>query len=470
MPRALLQHLLLSLRLNFRSRQPLVYGYLVPVFFLLAFGSVFRSGTPPLLREMGQLLTITVLGGACFGMPTAMVNERERGVWRRYRLLPASTGSLLLSAMVGRYVLVLSAALLQVALAWCFYRTPLPAHPAQMFVAFTAVCFAFLGLGLIVAALADNVPAVQALGQAIFLPMIMIGGVGVPLRTLPEWAQRMAGFFPGRYAVEALQACIVPEGPGLRGEGFALAALTLVGVAACLAGTALFRWDGGQRLRLDAKRVGWLALALGTWLAVGVADEAAGTHRTSAASAVAPVTPAAPPVSPVVTENWQTVTDVDLARITCEDLPPDDGYVVPLAKGLDQLDEQGKTRLNDFQDKLSHWKPGKGDDPEQRLRNLLSVCAVPDLVQDPNESEIAYAVFEEIQNNFPAGSLRRMLGWLILHPVEGTVINNISDLGISDEPPNDQTRERVVSYARKLLFRLLQKPTPVQTNTFLGQR
>ena len=67
---ALFQHLLLTLRLNFRSRQAMVYGYLVPVFFLLAFGSVFRSSVPPLVHEMGQLLTITVLGGACFGMPT----------------------------------------------------------------------------------------------------------------------------------------------------------------------------------------------------------------------------------------------------------------------------------------------------------------------------------------------------------------------------------------------------------------
>ena len=46
----LLRHFLLTLHLNFRSRQALVYGYLVPVFFLLAFGSVFRNDTPLLLH------------------------------------------------------------------------------------------------------------------------------------------------------------------------------------------------------------------------------------------------------------------------------------------------------------------------------------------------------------------------------------------------------------------------------------
>src|SRR5947209_250973 len=111
------RHFLLTLRLNLRSPQALVYGYLVPVFFLLAFGSVFRSGVPPLLREMGQLVTISTLGGACFGMPTAMVAERERGVWRRYRLLPTSTATLVASTMLARFVIIASAAIMQVVLA-----------------------------------------------------------------------------------------------------------------------------------------------------------------------------------------------------------------------------------------------------------------------------------------------------------------------------------------------------------------
>ena len=45
--------------------------------------------------------------------------------------------------------------------------------------------------------MADNVPAVQALGQCIFLPMLIIGGVAVPLASLPDWAQHLSAFFPG---------------------------------------------------------------------------------------------------------------------------------------------------------------------------------------------------------------------------------------------------------------------------------
>ena len=44
----LFHHLPLTLRLNFRSRQPIIYGYLVPILFLIAFASVFRTTQPPL--------------------------------------------------------------------------------------------------------------------------------------------------------------------------------------------------------------------------------------------------------------------------------------------------------------------------------------------------------------------------------------------------------------------------------------
>src|ERR1700691_1533326 len=104
----LYRHFLLVLELNFRSKQAIVYGYLVPVLFLVGFGSVFRAETPALLGQMGQILTITILGGACFGMPTTLVAERERGIWRRYRLLPVATGSLVCDVLAARMVIVMT--------------------------------------------------------------------------------------------------------------------------------------------------------------------------------------------------------------------------------------------------------------------------------------------------------------------------------------------------------------------------
>jgi len=405
-------HLLLTLRLNFRAAQPILYGYLVPIFFLAAFAGVFASPA----NEMGQLLTITVLGGACFGMPTAIVAERERGVWRRYRLLPAATASLILSVMTARYLLVLSAAAIQIVLARCIYGAPFPAHPFELAVAFTLVCFAFLGMGLIIAMAADTVPAVQALGQAIFLPMILIGGVGVPLRALPPWAWHAASFFPGRYAVDAMQACI--RGGGLAAARFDLVALTVIGAAACACGAMIFRWDSEQKLTGRAKL--WAFASLLAWAAVGLA--------------------AGP------------ITEADLHSISFENLPDDNGVVAPFAAGLDNLDATSVGRLATIQKKLDDWKPDREKEIIQRVRNDLCVCAIPDLMEDPLEAEIPYVVFERLKRETPREELRKALGWIILHPDGGSIVASIPDLG---QAKPEKVRERSVLYAKKFLLRLM---------------
>ncbi|HEY2586738.1 MAG TPA: ABC transporter permease [Tepidisphaeraceae bacterium] len=484
--KGLLNHLALTLKLNFRSKQALIYGYFVPILFLLAFGSVFHNDKEPLIHELGQLLTISVLGGACFGMPTSMVSERERGVWRRYRLLPAATGGLIFSTMVARFLIVLSAAVMQIALAMIFYRMPAPQHPWQMAVAFCFVCFAFLGMGLVIAMLSETVPAVQALGQAIFLPMIMIGGVGVPLRTLPVWAQHVAAFLPGRYAVQALQACAVETERyhGLHSATFDLIALTIIGISGCLTGAKLFRWDVGQRLSQSARA--WIVPALASWAVVGVIAEARGkavvyyppppTPNRQIAKAQQPL-PATSPSSVAGTEPsattepaaaaaspsdplWKSINKKQIDSITYDDLEPDSGPVTPLLPSLDGLDDDAKKRLDLFSERLTDWQPGNVPDLAQRVRSLISVAAVADLLQDEQEAAFPYVIFDKLKFDIPQPDLVKVLAYIILNPDEGTVVTDAKELGINGEADEGQVRQRVTAYAKKFLFRLLNKGKP----------
>ncbi len=426
-----IRHFLLTLYLNFRSPQAIVYGYLVPVLFLLAFGSVFRADTPPLLPQMGQILTISILGGACFGLPTALVAERERGIWRRYRLLPVPTLWLVMSALVARVLIIASAVLIQIAIARMVYGTPFPAHPGAAALAFLFVTWAFLGMGLLIAALADDVPAVQALGQCIFLPMILIGGVGVPLAVLPVWAQRIAGFMPGRYAVEVLQPCFNALN-GLTGAGFRLGALAVIGLAAGISGTKLFRWETGRRIARPARW--WVAAALTSWVAVG---------------AVAWQTGRLKPVLPE-TAAWSNITEAEIAQISFEDLPSDSDLVARLAPPV--LDSE---HTNGFAAKLVRWPQGKLDDSGQSIRNLVCIAAVADLCADPREAEIARLVFRQLNIAFEPADLRQALAWIILSLDDGRAITKAPELGLYRHPPERLVRQRSVIYAKKYLGRLL---------------
>jgi ABC-2 type transport system permease protein len=260
------QHVRMTLVLNGRNRQALIFGYVVPVFFLIAFAAIFGNGQK-IEKTIAPLIVISVMGGACFGMPITLVNERDRGVWRRYRLTPLGSGTFVTSTMVSRVVLVTTSALLQVAIAMWVYHLDWPKAPLATLVAFTLVSFAFIGIGLIIAAVASSIGAVQALGQSLFLPMIMIGGVGVPIRMLPPWAQDFSLFLPGRYAMELMERAY---GYDFDWERFKwrMLILFIIGCSATLAGWKLFRWESDQRLPRTAWL--WVGLALATWVSAGI--------------------------------------------------------------------------------------------------------------------------------------------------------------------------------------------------------
>jgi ABC-type transport system involved in cytochrome c biogenesis permease component len=476
-------YLSISLRLHFRNKLALLYSYLFPTLFLFAFWALYRYDQVPLVRHMGELLTVTALGGACFGLPTTMVSERERGVWRRYRLAPIPTGAFVAVTIAARYVLLLIGGMLQVALAMLL-GMPFPQHPFDLWLAFTFVAFAFMGLGLVIAMLANSVPAVQALGQCVFLPMLIIGGVAVPVARLPGWAKHVASYFPGRYAVEAIQTAV--NGAGIGGARFSLLALLLIGTAGCLAGARLFRWDTHHRI--GTAGYGWVVVALAAWIAVGMTAET--RTKAPAARDVSPASsatsPSPPPMTPLEQprlspqeeqavsgkadarksdagksdaplkrrapasaepptpdpgprtpapgsrppdpgprtanpETWRDVTMEVIDRdLRFDRLPPDGGVVSPIAPADEQPDTDVANQLDYIAATLLTWKPAQAADPVQRVRNVLFVAAVPDVFQmEPLERFIPLVVFEHLQQNIPPGDLPKILYWIALHPTEG---------------------------------------------------
>lgn len=488
---ALTEHLRLTLRLHFRNKMALLYGYLFPLIFLVAFWVLYRHEKVPLLRHMGELLTVAVLGGACFGLPTTLVSERERGVWRRYRLTPVPTWAIVTSTVLARYVIVLTAGLLQIGLALAIGMT-MPEHPFDLWVAFTFVSFAFIGLGLVIATLADTVPAVQALGQCIFLPMLIIGGVAVQLASLPLWAQHVSAYFPGRYAVEALQACVT--GRGIPGARFSLLALGLVGFAGCLAGAKLFRWDAQQKF---ASRTGklWLVPALAAWVAVGLLAEWRGriavpVDKELPAAPVRPATPppgpapavvpppgptsAPPPAAPIpatpppvaVTPPprqlapppppppWAKLTKADTDAIDFQ-VPPDHGIVAPFAPPDELPEDFMKDQVEGVRQKIATWPPGTEGDELRCIRNLLYIAAVPDAIQLPVERYMPRVVYEHLLDTYPRETLVKVLTYIVMNPEAGMVIDDISDLGVEGAAGDPLlVRERAYLYAIKYIMRL----------------
>jgi len=233
-----------------------------------------------------------------------------------------------------------------------------------------------------------------------------------------------------------LQRCF-SDPHGLRDAGFSLIALVVIGAAAGSVGARLFRWDAGRYVSRSARA--WVALALLSWIAVGLT--AALTGR----------------LKPVLPEGaaYEAITDAQIDGITYNDLPGDNEFVTPLAPPFKNSGD--RAAVDEFAAKLKAWAPGHLDDAGQSIRNLVCVAAIADVSQDTREGKIARVVFDELQARFEQDQLRHALAWIILCPDDGTVINNVPELGLRRHPPQITIRSRSVLYAEKFLGRVLGK-------------
>ena len=157
--------------------------------------------------------------------------------------------------------------------------------------------------------------------------------------------------------------------------------------------------------------------------------------------------------------SWQAVTIADIDRdLVFDRLPSDSGIVTPIARDEEDPDPDTADHLRYIQEMLPSWQPGKVTDPVQRVRNMLYVAAVPDVVQLPIERFAAQAVFDQLQQDIPKDQLIKVLYWIALHPTEGDdkAVDELWALRFSNDRVDlEQTRERAAIYAVKLLGRLL---------------
>jgi len=110
--------------------------------------------------------------------------------------------------------------------------------------------------------------------------------------------------------------------------------------------------------------------------------------------------------------------------------------------------------------RLPTWAPAKDPDTVQRVRNLLYVAAVPDVLQTPIERFAPLEIYDRLEQDVPREQLIQALFWIALHPMDGdhSAIDQLPILGLDYGGVDiEETRNRAAFYAVKLLGRLTGK-------------
>jgi ABC-2 type transport system permease protein len=180
------------------------WGILFPFAFVLAFA--IRS--PGDVRSLVPgLLALTVLFGTTSMEAIVIVFERRIGSLERLLLAPMRLPALLAGKLLGGMVFGLTVALVVLIVALAVYGAG-SVNWALLVLALLLSAAAFSALGALVSVAVKEVFEAQTLANFIRFPMMFLGGVFVPVDSLPRGLQIVARALPLTYAVEALRAAL----------------------------------------------------------------------------------------------------------------------------------------------------------------------------------------------------------------------------------------------------------------------
>ena len=169
---------------------------LFPTAFYLLFGVLLSGGSGQAEYMLAGYGVFGIMGAALFGFGAGIAHERERGLLRLKRALPAPPGAWLLAKMAAAMAFAAVISLLLAGLAHLAGGVVLqPWQWAALFVINVLGVLPFCAIGLYVGSLVGGNAAV-ALVNILFLPMAFLSGLWMPLSILPDIFSRLAPAWP----------------------------------------------------------------------------------------------------------------------------------------------------------------------------------------------------------------------------------------------------------------------------------
>jgi ABC-2 type transport system permease protein len=180
------------------------WGILFPFAFILAF-AIRNPGD--LHALVPGLLALTVLFGTSSMEAIVIVFERRIGSLERLFLAPLRLPALLAGKLLGGMAFGLTVTLMVLIVSIIIFGSN-GINWLMLILALLLSATAFSAMGAFISVAVKEVFEAQTLANFFRFPMMFLGGVFVPLASMPVWLQVLARLFPLTYSVEALQTAL----------------------------------------------------------------------------------------------------------------------------------------------------------------------------------------------------------------------------------------------------------------------
>lgn len=240
MIKAVFAQTVMELKLMVRRGEALVVTLAIPVGVLVFFTTIDvlpSNGVRAVDYLVGGVFALAVISSAMVGLGIATGFERQQGVLKRFGATPLGRLGLL-EAKIASTLVLLAVQLFVIAATGLALGWQPQISPASLVITILLGVVAFAGIGFSMAGLL-RAEANLALSNALFLAMLLVGGIVAPVERLPAALRALASALPAAPLADATRASVL-------GVPAASSDLVLLGVWALFSvalAVKTFRWE-----------------------------------------------------------------------------------------------------------------------------------------------------------------------------------------------------------------------------------
>lgn len=257
---AFLTHFSIEFRTGIRNKTLFLMNYLFPLGFYAAVGLIMTQINPMFTDQITPAMVVfAIIVATILGLPDPLVNARESGIFRSYKVngIPAVSIlvvpglSTLLHATIVSLVIVLTAPFL--------FGAPSPVNPGWFALCLVATALAHAGLAILIGVVSPSSRLTILFAQAVFLPSMLISGMMMPYSMLPEGIARVGLILPATHSMNAFMGLTMGV-ETIFDPVWSIVLLLVGGLVAFGLSLFLFNWDSKNNTRRGHPVLALLAL------------------------------------------------------------------------------------------------------------------------------------------------------------------------------------------------------------------
>ncbi|HEY8457386.1 MAG TPA: ABC transporter permease [Actinopolymorphaceae bacterium] len=246
----------LEIKVFFRERDAVVFGFALPIVFVALFGAIFGNepighGYTYVQVLVPSMLVMGVASSSLVNLGIWITSDREDGTLRRLYLSPMPRMAYFVGKIIMMVVVGALETVLLVGVGVLAYGVELPPTGEKWLIGIGMMLLSFAVFGVLGVAVSSLPRSARSAPAVINFPVLVlyfVSGVFLPYNQLPGWLQQIGAVFPLKWMVQGFQSAFLPDDLALSWPThewehgrivLVLLAWLVIGLVICL---TTFRW------------------------------------------------------------------------------------------------------------------------------------------------------------------------------------------------------------------------------------